>query len=129
MAAAFEWTDDIVAMLCGEISSGRAVHDICNDSWCPSEPTIYRKMASDDSFRAMIDAARAAQQDYEADACVKMADKATPEDWQVVKLRIWARQWRAAKLAPKKYGDKVNVDMSIQQKQPLVIQGPDDEAN
>jgi hypothetical protein len=37
-----------------------------------------------------------------------MADKATAEDWQVVKLRIWARQWRASKLAPKKYGEKID---------------------
>ena len=50
--------------------------------------------------------AREAQQEYEADYCVEMADEATPENWQLVKLRIWARQWRAAKLAPRRYGDK-----------------------
>ena len=43
---------------------------------------------------------------------VEMADKATPENWNVVKLRIWARQWRAAKLAPKKCGDKVQTEHS-----------------
>lgn len=110
MPAELEWTEYIVSRLCGEIAGGRAVHDVCTEPWCPSEPTIYRKMATDHEFRALIDAARAAQQDYEADACVKMADKATTEDWQVVKLRIWARQWRAAKLAPKKYGDKLGLE-------------------
>lgn len=41
-----------------------------------------------------------------------MADQATPENWQVVKLRIWARQWRAAKLAPRKYGDKITTELT-----------------
>jgi hypothetical protein len=39
-----------------------------------------------------------------------MADEATAENRQTVRLRIWARQWRAAKLAPKKYGDKTTID-------------------
>jgi hypothetical protein len=41
-----------------------------------------------------------------------LADQATPENWQVVKLRIWARQWRAAKLAPRKYGDKITTELT-----------------
>ena len=48
-----------------------------------------------------------------------MADMATPDDWQVVKLRIWARQWRASKLAPKKYGDKL--ELSGDEKSPLAM--------
>src|SRR3984885_11190199 len=43
---------------------------------------------------------------------VDMADAATPEDWQVVKLRIWARQWRASKLAPKVYGERIDAKIS-----------------
>lgn len=46
----------------------------------------------------------------------------TPENWQVVKLRIWARQWRAAKLAPKVYGDKVEVAGSAENPLALLIQ-------
>ena len=41
-----------------------------------------------------------------------MADAATPEDWQVVKLRIWARRWRASKLAPKVYGERIDANIS-----------------
>lgn len=94
--------------LCDAIASGRSVRDACSVASI-SEPTVYRMMARDAEFSAAIAAARAAQQDYEADACVNMADDATPEDWQVVKLRIWARQWRASKLAPKKFGDKTTL--------------------
>ena len=107
MPAPLEWTDEIVARLCAEVSGGRAIIEVAAESWCPSEASIYRHMAADDEFRARIDAARAAQQEHEADACVRMADEATTDDWQVVKLRIWARQWRASKLAPKRYGERV----------------------
>jgi terminase small subunit-like protein len=43
-----------------------------------------------------------------------MADAATEADRQVVKLRIWARQWRGAKLAPKRYGEKSTEDVKVQ---------------
>ncbi|MDA3877747.1 MAG: hypothetical protein PF483_11745 [Halothiobacillus sp.] len=66
-------------------------------------------MASDEKFNAAISTARSAQQESEMDKCIEMADMATQEDWQVVKMRIWARQWRASKLAPKKYGDKIAI--------------------
>jgi hypothetical protein len=63
-----------------------------------------------EEFQNAIASARASQQEVMADDNVDMADKATAEDWQVVKLRIWARQWRASKLAPKKYGDKLDLN-------------------
>lgn len=75
----------------------------------PSETEIYRRMAIDAEFASVIGRAREAQQDAEVERIVAMADDATPENWQVVKMRIWARQWRAGKLAPKKYGDKATV--------------------
>lgn len=96
----------LVDEICGRISSGEAVKDLDRDGLI-KERDFYRLMAADEEFRSRIARAREAQQDYEADQCVTMADKATEADWQVVKLRIWARQWRASKLAPKKYGDKI----------------------
>lgn len=106
-----EWTDALINRICDEIASGKSIRNIAGRPWAPSEPSIYRRMASDGAFAAKMAVARAAQQDFEADACVEMADKATPENYQVVKLRIWARQWRASKLAPKKYGDRVTQEI------------------
>jgi hypothetical protein len=115
MPSAIVWDDDLIAQLCDEIAGGRAIHEIAEtESWCPGEASIYRKMAKDEAFRSAISSARAAQQEREADECIRMADLATPDDWQVVKLRIWARQWRASKLAPKKYGDKLELSGDAQ---------------
>jgi hypothetical protein len=97
----------VVEDLCDRIAEGRGVIEVCADPDMPSEASVYRRMAKDEEFARRIARAREAQQEAEPDRLVQMAQDATPEDWQVVKLRIWARQWRAAKLAPKKYGEKI----------------------
>lgn len=101
-----------VALLCERIASGEGVNAICAKPDMPSKTAVYARMASDEEFRTSIARAREAQQDAVPDDCIEMADAATVEDWQVVKLRIWARQWRAAKLAPRKYGDKITNEVT-----------------
>ncbi len=98
-----EWLDE----LCDRLSSGEGINEITADQHMPAERTVYYHQAKDEAVCRRIARARVAQQDYEADNCIKMADAATADDFQVVKLRIWARQWRASKLAPKKYGDRI----------------------
>lgn len=100
----------VVDLLCERISSGMGISEVCAMEDMPAKATVYAHMASDDAFRTRIARAREAQQDAEADLCVDLADSATAEDWQVIKLRIWARQWRASKLSPKKYGDKLELE-------------------
>ena len=85
----------------------------CRLPECPSDTAVYRKMAKDQEFAGIIARAREAQQHAIIDQTVDMADKATPENWQVVRLQIWARQWRAAKLAPKVYGEKTHHDVTV----------------
>jgi hypothetical protein len=98
--------------ICDHLTTGKSLLDVERLQGYPSADSMYRQMARDPDFAARIAQAREAGQDHEADACVKMADEATGENWQVVKLRIWARQWRASKLAPKRYGDKVDLNHS-----------------
>ena len=102
----------VVDELCDRIASGRGIVEVCSDPDMPHDTTVYRHMAKNPEFAARIARAREAQQEAEPDRIVQMAEAATAEDWQVVKLRIWARQWRAAKLAPKKYGEKITAEVS-----------------
>lgn len=101
----FEWTPSIVEYLCDELIGGKSIHELAGTNGLPSEMTIYREMARNEEFQKSITHARLAQQEFIADECVRLSDTAKVEDWQVVRLRIWARQWRAGKLSPKKYGD------------------------
>ena len=66
-------------------------------------------MAADKDFAATVARAREAGQDALAGETIDIADEATEETVQAARLRIWARQWYASKLAPKKYGDKLAV--------------------
>lgn len=102
-----DWSEEATAELEGAIASGAGIADVAGKNGFPSETAIYRRMHSDAAFASRIARAREAQQDREADYMIALADSATPEDHQVVKLRIWARQWRASKLAPRKYGDRL----------------------
>jgi hypothetical protein len=104
--------EGVVQRLCERIASGEGITEICQSDDMPAKTTVYARMASDEEFRTRIACAREAQQESEADHCVELADQATVEDWQVVKLKIWARQWRASKLAPKKYGDRLDLNHS-----------------
>lgn len=106
---------DVRDELCARIASGRGISEVCSDKDMPDKTTVYRLMAKDEAFATRIARAREAQQDAEAENIVQLADKATIKNWPVVKLRIDARKWRAAKLAPKKYGDKIET----------TLQGPD----
>jgi len=103
------WSEELMADICDHLMTGKSLLDVAKLKGYPSADSMYRQMGRDPEFATRIARAREAGQDHEADACVQMADLATVEDHQVVKLRIWARQWRASKLAPKRYGDKVQV--------------------
>lgn len=101
--------EETVEALCDEIASGKGVNQAAPIIGV-HESTVYRRMAKDPEFARLIASAREAQQEFVADEVVQMADEADESNYNVVKLRIWARQWRAAKLAPKKYGDKTLVE-------------------
>lgn len=101
----------VVDAICARLIGGEGLKGICKSDGMPAVSTVYLRMANDEEFRNRIARAREAQQDALIDDTVDMADAATVEDHQVVKLRIWARQWRAAKLAPKRYGDKVEATL------------------
>ena len=111
-----------VERLCQLLIGGMSMTEACAQDDCPARTAVYAKMAADEGFRATIARAREAQQHAMIDETIEMADAATPENWQVVKLRIWARQWRAAKLAPRTYGDKVEVAGSVENPLTLLIQ-------
>ena len=106
------WTTEITDRICELIESGKSINSFAGKKDMPSAPSIYRRMAKDAEFAALIQTARAAQQEAEMEKCIELADSATPENWQVIKLQIWARQWRASRMFPKKWGDRAAMEIS-----------------
>src|SRR6188768_1280193 len=84
---------EAVQVLCDLMVSGLSIRKACEDPRCPNQTDVYVQQARDEIFRAKITKAREAQQAAIIDGILDMADAATSEDHQVVRLRIWARQW------------------------------------
>lgn len=106
------FTDEIMEKIYDLIVTGHSMREISTMKGMPHITAFYREMRDNEEFRTIIAHAREMQQEHEADYMIELADSATPEDFNVKKLQIWARQWRAGKLAPKKYGDKTTQEIT-----------------
>jgi len=94
----------------------------------PSKTTVMRWLAEHSEFRDQYASAREAQADYYADEIIEISDDGTNdwmerqnsdgttykvEDREVLnrsRLRVDTRKWLMARMAPKKYGDKIDVE-------------------
>lgn len=54
------------------------------------------------------------------DLILETANASTPETAASDRVKISAYQWRASKLQPKKYGDKIEVDQNLLPSDPLM---------
>jgi hypothetical protein len=105
------YSDELAERLCAEIASGRSVRDICDtEDWAPSEKSIYLWIRLyPETFGLKYALAKQAQQDAELENIIAIADASTPETVQVDRLRIDTRKWAMARLAPKKYSDRLAI--------------------
>jgi len=118
-----EYTEDIADEICWRITHGEPLVRICADEHLPHVATIYRWLIRFPVFCDMYTRAREEQADTNADEILAIADEMPPEytdekgrttidhsylAWQ--KQRIEARKWTAAKLKPRKYGDRVALE-------------------
>lgn len=98
----------VVDELCDLLATGNGL-EAAAKALGVAENTIRRRCYRDPDFAAMVDAARKAGQDARADEVVALARKATPLDYNAVKLVCDNLKWHIAKLSPAKYGDKVTL--------------------
>lgn len=80
---------------------------ICRDDHIPSEDTIYRWIDTIPVFSENYACARERQAERYAAEIVEIAD--TCSDPNKARLQMDARKWYASKVAPKKFGDKLDV--------------------
>ena len=112
-------TLEIQEAICTEIATGSSMKEAYEKHGLKKHE-FYNLLWKDESFATSVARARERQQEALVDSMREIADAATPEDWQVARLRIWQRQWEAGKLAPKKYGDKLQHANSAGDGDPVV---------
>ena len=108
-----DYTKDMADKICEKIANGRSLRSICAEAGMPPMKTIYRWLEANEEFRHQYARARDKQADYFAEEIIEIADSAEAESAAVskAKLQIDARKWAASKIAPKKYGDKQEIDV------------------
>ena len=100
---------DLEAEVCARLVCGETTRAITRSYGSRFERDFWKRMGSDKDFAANIARAREAGQDTFAAETIDIADGATEKNVNSARLRIWARQWYASKLAPRKYGDKMAI--------------------
>lgn len=108
-----DYTKDMADKICEKIANGRSLRSICAEDGVPPMKTIYRWLEANEEFRHQYARAREKQADYFAEEIIEIADSAEAESAAVskAKLQIDARKWAVSKIAPKKYGDKSELDV------------------
>ena len=99
------YSDDLAAQICEHVADGLALKEVCMLDGMPSRSTAYKWLSESEAFSDMYARAREERADMIADEIVTIADR--EPDPNKARVRIDARKWWAAKIAPKKYGDKI----------------------
>ena len=103
------WTTELEDRVVDLIAHDHSVKQIGGIVGLPDEATIQRRIAANPDFAAKCARAREMQADHVIGENAELerqvlSGKVPPDAARVV---ISSRQWRAMKLAPKKYSDKV----------------------
>lgn len=129
------YTEELAQRICLLLVEGTPMRKICLQDGMPSETTVYRWLQSDEhpGFRELYARAREGQAHRMLDEIIEIADDASRDVVEISagysdeegndktrdverftavsrdKLKIDTRKWAMAKLAPKVYGDKLDV--------------------
>jgi hypothetical protein len=107
------FTEETADAICDALIGGKSLVDICDWPDMPNRRTVYRWMDENPDFASRCARAREGQADFMDHKILVVADACTPETAQADRVKISAYQWRAAKLAPKTYGEKLEVEGKI----------------
>lgn len=107
---ASEYTEAEADSICVQIAMGKSLVNICKESG-RDYSTVMKWLKDQPEFAKNYTAARESQADYHADEIIDIADDSllTPDDRRV---RIDARKWKAGKMKPKVYGEKIQQEHS-----------------
>lgn len=128
MARPTDYSEQLAAQICERLADGESLKAICSGDDMPSKASIYLWLTKHKEFLDMYVRAREDQADTLADEIIDIADESSqdtivdPEtgaarantEWiNRSRLRVDARKWVAAKLKPKKYGDRMDHNVAV----------------
>lgn len=115
------YTQEIADLICQKLAEGMSLRAICRSEGMPNEATV-RQWAVDDreGFYSQYTRSRDIGLDCMADEVQEIADG----DGDVARdrLRFDSRRWYLSKLAPKRYGDKLQAEVTGADGGPIGVQ-------
>jgi hypothetical protein len=109
-----KYSAELAATICEHIAEGKSLRSFCEMDETPSKSMVMRWLREHAEFRDQYVRAREDQAELHAEEIVHIAD--TEPDPQVARVRIDARKWVAARLLPKRYGEKSEVNVNADHK-------------
>lgn len=133
----------MASRICQAIAEGKSLRSVCLLEDMPCLATVLKWVNEKPDFSEQYERARAARADMLVEDMLHIAD--TPQEGTVVKetekgtftttgdmiehrrLQVDARKWTAARMAPKKYGDKSETTLKGDPTAPvpLILNGSD----
>jgi hypothetical protein len=128
------YTQELADAICARLAKGETLKSICRDEGIPDDRTV-RTWALNDyhGFYPQYATARQLGLDAMADQLLEIADDASRdytldsqgnlivngEHINRSRLRVDVRKWYLSKLAPKRYGEKIDLNVGGQDGSPL----------
>jgi hypothetical protein len=115
------FTQATAATICERLAKGETVTAICASPGMPGYTTINRWIDKDETFRRDYARARELGLHAMAEQCLQISDRQSPStdsgatdtgDVQHRRLQVDTRKWLLARLLPKVYGDKQQLEHS-----------------
>jgi hypothetical protein len=105
-----DFTEDIAATICELLMDGLSMRQICLRDDMPHRSTVANWLERHTDFSTKCARAREWQADIMDDLILETANNCTSETAAADRVKIGAFQWRAGRLAPKVYGDKLTTE-------------------
>lgn len=126
-----KFTKAIASEICNRLANGESLRGICGDEHMPDRNTVHDWLFKDEDFHRQYARARELQAETLVDEIIDISDDGS-NDWmdrnnadgqaidRVIdhehitrsRLRIDSRKWFASKVLPKKYGEKVQQEIT-----------------
>ena len=130
-----DYTAELAEIICLRLAEGESLRSVCRDEKLPDKATVLRWIARHPEFRDQYVQAKADGAEAIAEEMFEIADDASNdfmaamekdedgeekvagyrlngENIQRSKLRVDTRKWYLSKIMPKKYGDKIQQEVS-----------------
>jgi hypothetical protein len=128
-----KYSEQLADRICSQLASGMSARSVCAADDMPSMQTFWRWLRENQVFRERYAHAKDESADALVEQMLDIADDASGdfiddgegnikfnhEHVQRSRLRVDTRRWIAAKLRPKRYGDRVDMNHGVQPDDPL----------